>query len=188
MIRRKLPEKRRKRDTNKANNIKKKLAILGLSLAILTTNYSGNSFGMKDYIDKKVSSTKDVVVNTFSRNIGINANTLQYRISNSDSIDQYAPELQDLVYTINQNLQETEQQDTIETMINQLSEPAQEEIFLKLYVGLPENSRNGFNELILNQYSGNGNSLPERWNEFRSGTRNLYDTLKDNFGSWFHNE
>ena len=187
MFTKKLLQKNENSIPKKPNDLKKKLAIVGISLAVLTTNYSGNSFGMKDYIDQKISNTRDAVVSTFSRDIGINANTLQRRINNSDNITQYTPELQDLVYTINQNLQETEQRDTIEKMIDQLSEPAKEDIFLRLYTRLPEASRQSFDELVLEHYSEN-NVLSENWNEFRNSAINLYGALKNNFGNWLHNE
>ena len=171
----------------KPSKFKKGLAITGLSLAVLAaSNYAGNSFGMRDYIHETVGQGRDAVVSLVTTDVGERAQQLSEQVSKTDDISKYIPELQDAIYTINEKMSPEYQKETIETMLEQASEPVREAVLLNLYTDASPDFRREFNEAIVRRfYEENRSIIAEKWDNFREGTRNLYDSIVERVESWF---
>lgn len=174
-------------EKRRPNRFRRGMAIAGFSIAVLAaSNYAGNSFGMRDYIHDKVGQGRDVVVGLVTTDIGERADQLTYQVSQEEDISKYIPELQNTMYTINGKMSPEYQRETIETMLEQTSEPVRETILLNLYTDASSDFRREFNESIVRRfYEENKNIIAEKWDDFRDSTRNFYDGIVDRFESWF---
>ena len=164
--------------------------ILGAA-TLSTVLYFGNAFNLKNHVNRGFSSTRNAVVDIFTRDVGELSTKLYNKVKKTEDINQYKDEIQQMMYAVNDRFAPENQFTTIDGLIERISPDMQQRITDTTYNKQDSNFKARFTEQHFedipyeNRVEISKEVVKDIFEKNKSDVRKNMDELWENFNKFY---